>query len=74
MKKLDSAIGHRPEKQELVDRNILKGLRLFISAATSGADYELDDKVAPALQAAKEQLQRAQLEVCGDCSRVKPTG
>jgi len=43
--KLDKAIGHRPEKQELVERNILK-----------------DDKVAPALQAAKEQLQRAQLE------------
>jgi len=43
--KLDKAIGLRPEKQELVDRNILK-----------------DDKVAPALQAAKEQLQRAQLE------------
>jgi len=43
--KLDKAIGHRPEKQDLVDRNILK-----------------DDRVAPALQAAKEQLQRAQLE------------
>ncbi|KAF9646576.1 hypothetical protein BDM02DRAFT_3099557, partial [Thelephora ganbajun] len=43
--KLDKAISHRPEKQELVERNILK-----------------DDKVAPALQAAKEQLQRAQLE------------
>jgi len=43
--KLDKAIGHRPEKQELVEKNILK-----------------DDKVAPALQAAKEQLQRAQLE------------
>jgi len=43
--KLDKAISHRPEKQDLVDRNILK-----------------DDKVAPALQATKEQLQRAQLE------------
>lgn len=43
--KLDKAIGHRPEKQELVDRNILK-----------------DDGVAPALQAARDQLQRAQLE------------
>jgi len=43
--KLDRAIGHRPEKQELLDKNILK-----------------DDRVAPALQAAKEQLQRAQLE------------
>jgi len=43
--KLDKAISHRPEKQELLERNILK-----------------DDKVAPALQATKEQLQRAQLE------------
>jgi len=43
--KLDKAIGQRPEKQELVDRNILK-----------------DDKVAPSLQAAKEQLERAQLQ------------
>jgi len=43
--KLDKAFGSRPEKQDLVERNILK-----------------DDKVAPALQAAKEQLQRAQLE------------
>jgi len=43
--KLDDAISHRPEKQDLVDRNILK-----------------DDSVAPALQAAREQLQRAQLE------------
>jgi len=42
---MDKAIGHRPEKQELLDKNILK-----------------DDKVAPALQAKKEQLQRAQLE------------
>jgi len=45
VEKLDKAISHRPEKQDLVDKNILK-----------------DDKVAPALQAAKEQLQRAQLE------------
>jgi len=45
VEKLDKAISHRPEKQELVEKNILK-----------------DDNVAPALQAAKEQLQRAQLE------------
>jgi len=45
LKRLDKAISQRPEKQDLVERNILK-----------------DDKVAPALQAAKEQLQRAQLE------------
>jgi len=31
-----------------------------------------DDRVAPALQAAKEQLQRAQLEVCGAVSVPNP--
>jgi len=46
VKKLDNAIAHRPEKRDLLDRNILRD----------------DGKVAPALQAAKEQLQRAQLE------------
>lgn len=45
VERLDKAIGHRPDKQELVDRNILK-----------------DDGVAPSLQAARDQLQRAQLE------------
>ncbi|KII92332.1 hypothetical protein PLICRDRAFT_467812 [Plicaturopsis crispa FD-325 SS-3] len=43
--KLEHSLSHRPEKTELVERNILK-----------------DDKVAPALQAAKEKLQRSQLE------------
>jgi len=45
VEKLDKAIAHRPEKQDLVEKNILK-----------------DGTVAPALQAAREQLQRAQLE------------
>jgi len=43
--KLDKALGERPDKSDLVDRNILK-----------------DDKIAPALQAAREQLQRSQLQ------------
>ncbi|KAG8763784.1 hypothetical protein FRC11_012787 [Ceratobasidium sp. 423] len=43
--KLERRLSNRPEKQELVDRNILK-----------------DTKVAPALQAAEDKLQRAQLE------------
>jgi len=43
--KLDKAFGDRPEKSDLIERNILK-----------------DDKIAPALQAAREQLQRSQLE------------
>jgi len=45
VQKLDKAIGERPDKSELVDRNILK-----------------DDRIAPALQAAREKLQRSQLE------------
>lgn len=70
---MDKAIGHRPEKQDLVDRNILKGSYLFVySSVTSETDQKPDDKVAPALQAAKEQLQRAQLEVCGAVSVLNP--
>ncbi|RPD63911.1 hypothetical protein L226DRAFT_610195 [Lentinus tigrinus ALCF2SS1-7] len=42
---LEKSLAHRPDKHELIDRNILK-----------------DDSVAPALQAAKEKLQRSQLE------------
>ncbi|KAH7908415.1 hypothetical protein BJ138DRAFT_1157659 [Hygrophoropsis aurantiaca] len=42
---LERRLSHRPDKDELMDRNILK-----------------DDSVAPALQAAKEKLQRSQLE------------
>ncbi|OBZ68133.1 hypothetical protein A0H81_11906 [Grifola frondosa] len=43
--KLEKYLGQRPDKHELIDRNILK-----------------DDSVAPSLQAAKEKLQRSQLE------------
>jgi len=43
--KLDKQLQNRPEKNDLVERNILK-----------------DDRVAPALQAAKEQLERSQLQ------------
>ncbi|KAI0702953.1 hypothetical protein C8T65DRAFT_655191 [Cerioporus squamosus] len=42
---LEKSLTHRPEKHDLIERNILK-----------------DDTVAPALQAAKEKLQRSQLE------------
>jgi len=45
MKTLERRLSNRPEKEELVDRNILK-----------------EDNVAPALVAAKERLQRSQLE------------
>ncbi|KAH8119386.1 hypothetical protein DFH11DRAFT_1564717 [Phellopilus nigrolimitatus] len=43
--KLDEQLSRRPEKNDLVERNILK-----------------DDRVAPALQAAREQLERSQLQ------------
>ncbi|KAF8548742.1 hypothetical protein OG21DRAFT_1470893 [Imleria badia] len=42
---LERRLSNRPEKEELMDRNILK-----------------DDSVAPALQAARDKLQRSQLE------------
>ncbi|KAJ3547652.1 hypothetical protein NM688_g5379 [Phlebia brevispora] len=42
---LEKRLTHRPEKHDLIDRNILK-----------------DDKVAPSLQAARDQLQKSQLQ------------
>ncbi|EKM54350.1 uncharacterized protein PHACADRAFT_55046, partial [Phanerochaete carnosa HHB-10118-sp] len=42
---LEKHLSQRPDKKDLVGRNILK-----------------DDKVAPSLQAAKEKLERSQLE------------
>lgn len=46
MQNLEKRLSERPDKNELVERNILK-----------------DDKgIAPALVAAKEKLQRSQLE------------
>lgn len=42
---LEKRLTQRPDKKDLVDRNILK-----------------DDKIAPSLQAAKEKLERSQLE------------
>ncbi|KAH8083812.1 hypothetical protein BXZ70DRAFT_1012124 [Cristinia sonorae] len=43
--KVEKHLQHRPAKEDLVERNILK-----------------DDSVAPALQAARDKLQRSQLE------------
>jgi len=43
--KLERHLTQRPDKHDLIDRNILK-----------------DDSVAPSLQAAREKLQRSQLE------------
>ena len=60
---LEKSIKERPEKQDLVDRNILKGKCLahgrFINYIITCI---VDSKVAPSLQAAQEKLQRAQLE------------
>ncbi|PAV18669.1 rpel repeat protein [Pyrrhoderma noxium] len=42
---LEKQLANRPEKSELVERNILK-----------------DDRVAPSLQAAREQLEKHQLQ------------
>ncbi|GBE81269.1 hypothetical protein SCP_0309960 [Sparassis crispa] len=43
--RLERYLNQRPDKHDLIDRNILK-----------------EDNVAPSLQAAKEKLQRSQLE------------
>ena len=65
--KLEKSLAHRPEKSQLIERNILKGeYRDSIHAGnprTLRQPMRTDDTVAPALQAAKEKLQRSQLEV-----------
>ncbi|EJD02987.1 uncharacterized protein FOMMEDRAFT_44663, partial [Fomitiporia mediterranea MF3/22] len=45
VKNLEKQLAKRPEKSELVEKNILK-----------------DDRVAPALQAAREQLEKSKLQ------------
>jgi hypothetical protein len=63
---LEKQLGSRPKKDELVDRNILKGIinpDLQIHRTWLIRHIVTDDSVAPALQAAKERLQRSQLEV-----------
>lgn len=70
---LEKKIGERPEKSELQERNILKGASFLLPLSSTViwivgmvlmGDVGVDDKVAPALQAAKERLERSQLEVC----------
>ena len=65
---LEKNLAQRPDKKDLIDRNILKGA----CSLCFGCGRRLrgtvgwtvtDDSVAPALQAAKERLQRSQLEV-----------
>ncbi len=73
--KLEKSLAQRPDKHELIDRNILKGTRVRpLSSGPSLNDVgNLDDTVAPSLQAAKEKLQRSQLEVSID-NLVEPLG
>jgi len=57
LKKLERQLQQRPDKSELMERNILK-----------------DDRVAPGLQAAKEKLERSQLEdKLGHALQQRPT-
>jgi hypothetical protein len=76
---LEKRLAQRPDRQELQDRNILKGApgpvrvlcMLFVTRTHADVPNYYDGRscltegnVAPALQAAREQLQRSQLEVC----------
>lgn len=63
---LEKQLGSRPNKDELVDRNILKGTSTsddLTRCLRCGNCRPIDDSVAPALQAAKERLEKAQLQV-----------
>ncbi|KAI0779838.1 hypothetical protein C8Q74DRAFT_718925 [Fomes fomentarius] len=61
---LEKSLAHRPDKNALIERNILKGMSLTIGMMwyLGLRGRRADDSVAPALQAAKEKLQRSQLE------------
>ncbi|KAJ8488920.1 hypothetical protein ONZ51_g3247 [Trametes cubensis] len=56
--KLEKSLAQRPDKHELIERNILKEMEAHAHVFPA----RVDDSVAPSLQAAKEKLQRSQLE------------
>ncbi len=61
---LEKRLTQRPEKQELMERNILKGKRRCVRLLHLLICFAmLDDKVAPSLQAARDQLKKSQLQV-----------
>ena len=67
VRNLEKRLGSRPEREELLDRNILKGTCVeipLLSSAYSGLVSKPDTSVAPSLVAAKEKLKRSQLEAC----------
>jgi len=60
---LEGKLANRPDKAELIERNILKGMFHPSPYETRLTSLCADDKgLAPALVAAKERLQRSQLE------------
>ena len=64
IQKLEKQIHDRPAKDELVERNILKGRLDYLLWRVIRIDIVPDDKgISPALIAVKEKLQRSQLEV-----------
>lgn len=69
--KVERHLQQRPAKEELVERNILKGKSLLCHRRHNVEMCSTDDSVAPSLQAAREKLQRSQLEV-GGSDRIIP--
>ena len=68
---LEKKLAQRPDKQELIDQNILPGT-YFLPRNLSGERQHGDRRshfiqasnIAPALQAAQRELERSRLEVC----------
>ncbi|KAJ7262313.1 hypothetical protein B0H12DRAFT_1012975, partial [Mycena haematopus] len=64
-RQLEDKLAKRPDKSELIERNILKGKFRIGASCMTVSDLCVDDKgLAPGLVAAREKLQRSQLEVC----------
>lgn len=57
---LEKKLSHRPEAEELVQRNVLKGLSS--SSPPPTVFTSLDSSVAPGLQAQLQNLQKAKVE------------
>lgn len=68
-KALETQLAHRPELQDLVERNIIKGIVLKESGFHLIFDHHcntfilmIDPKVAPALQQHRDELEKRKIE------------
>lgn len=62
---LEAQLAHRPDVQDLIDRNIIKGKIKNINETKEKCNLKLslpDPKVAPAIQQHREELEKRKIE------------